>query len=69
MFISKAHLLEVFSIKLVFNLKSEASKTYLSYVWWLLELTNIHFQKLQQELEIYYREYQEFPVPMSRINC
>ena len=37
MFISKAHLLEVFFTKLVFNLKSEASQTYLSYVWWLLE--------------------------------
>ncbi len=37
MFISKAHLLEVFFTKLVFNLKSEASKTHLSYVWWLLE--------------------------------
>ena len=37
MFISKTHLLEVFFTKLVFNLKSEASKTYLSYVWWLLE--------------------------------
>ena len=37
MFISRAHLLGVFFTKLVFNLKSEASKTYLSYVWWLLE--------------------------------
>jgi len=37
MFISKAHLVEVFFTKLVFNLKSEASETYLSYVWWLLE--------------------------------
>lgn len=37
MFISKAHLIEVFFTKLVFNLKSEAAKTYLSYVWWLLE--------------------------------
>ena len=37
MFISKAHLVEVFFTKLVLNLKSEASQTYLSYVWWLLE--------------------------------
>jgi len=37
MFISKSHLLEVFFTKLFFNLKSEASKTYLSYAWWLLE--------------------------------
>jgi len=37
MFITKAHLIEVFFTKLVLNLKSEASKTYLSYVWWVLE--------------------------------
>ena len=37
MFISKAHLVEVFFAKLVLNLKSEASQTYLSYAWWLLE--------------------------------
>ena len=37
MFISKVHLVEVFFTKLLLNLKSEASKTYLSYVWWLLE--------------------------------
>lgn len=37
MFISKAHLIEVFLTKLVFNLKSEAAKTYLSYAWWVLE--------------------------------
>ncbi len=37
MFISKSHLVEVFFTKLVFNLKAEAAKTYLSYVWWLLE--------------------------------
>ena len=37
MFISKAHLVEVFFTKLVFNIKSEASQTYLSYVWWILE--------------------------------
>jgi len=37
MFITKTHLVEVFFAKLVFNLKSEASKTYLSYLWWLLE--------------------------------
>ena len=28
---------EVFITKLVFNLKSEASKTYLGYLWWLVE--------------------------------
>jgi len=37
MFISRTHLVEVLFTKLVFNLKSEAAKTYLSYVWWLLE--------------------------------
>jgi len=37
MFISRTHLVEVFLTKLIFNLKSEASKTYLSYAWWLLE--------------------------------
>ena len=37
MFISKTHLLEVFFTKLVLNLKSESSRTYLSYAWWLLE--------------------------------
>lgn len=37
MFISKAHLVEIFFTKLVFNLKSEAAKTYLSYIWWVLE--------------------------------
>ena len=37
MFISRAHLAEVLFTKLVFNLKAEAAKTYLSYVWWLLE--------------------------------
>lgn len=37
MFISKAHLVEVFFTKLALNLKSEAAKTYLSYAWWLLE--------------------------------
>ena len=37
MFISKAHLVDVFFTKLNLNIKSEASKTYLSSVWWLLE--------------------------------
>lgn len=37
MFISKTHLLEVFFTKLVFNLKSEASQTYLGFIWWILE--------------------------------
>lgn len=37
MFISRTHLVEVFFTKLIFNLKSEASQTYLSYAWWLLE--------------------------------
>ena len=30
-------LVQVFLVKLKFNLKSEASKTYLGYVWWVLE--------------------------------
>ena len=34
---TKRHMLEVFFTKLRFNLKSEAKKTYLSYIWWLLE--------------------------------
>ncbi|MFH1156194.1 MAG: ABC transporter permease [Pseudomonadota bacterium] len=34
---TRHHLLSVFTTKLIFNLKSEASKTYLSYLWWLLE--------------------------------
>ncbi len=37
MFISRVHLVEVFFTKLVFNLKSEASQTYLAYIWWILE--------------------------------
>jgi len=37
MFVSKAHVLEVFFTKLIFNLKSEASKTYLSFAWWVIE--------------------------------
>jgi lipopolysaccharide transport system permease protein len=37
MFISRAHLIEVLFTKLVLNLKAEAARTYLSYVWWLLE--------------------------------
>ena len=37
MFISKTHLVEVFFTKLTLNLKAEASKTYLGYLWWLLE--------------------------------
>jgi lipopolysaccharide transport system permease protein len=37
MFVSRAHVLEVFFTKLVLNLKSEASKTYLSFAWWLIE--------------------------------
>jgi len=37
MFISRRHLVDILFTKLVFNLKSEASKTYLSYVWWILE--------------------------------
>jgi lipopolysaccharide transport system permease protein len=37
MFVSRAHTIEVFFTKLALNLKSEASKTYLSYAWWLLE--------------------------------
>ena len=35
--LSSRHFREVFITKLVFNLKSEVSKTYLGYLWWLLE--------------------------------
>jgi lipopolysaccharide transport system permease protein len=31
------HLLEIFFTKLRFNLRSEVSRTYLGYAWWLLE--------------------------------
>ncbi len=34
---SKRHLVEIFITKLIFNLRSEASKTYLGYIWWILE--------------------------------
>ena len=34
---SRRQLVDVFLTKLKFNLKSEASKTYLGYVWWVLE--------------------------------
>lgn len=34
---SRRHLVDVFLTKLKFNLKSEASKTYLGYIWWVLE--------------------------------
>lgn len=37
MFVGKIHLLEIFFTKLRLNLKSEASTTYLSYAWWILE--------------------------------
>lgn len=37
MFISRTHIIEVFFTKLAYNLKAEAAKTYLSYIWWLLE--------------------------------
>jgi len=37
MFISKRHYVEVFLTKLQLNLHSEASKTYLGYLWWILE--------------------------------
>jgi lipopolysaccharide transport system permease protein len=37
MFVSRRHLVEVFFTKLALNLKSETSKTYLGYVWWVLE--------------------------------
>jgi lipopolysaccharide transport system permease protein len=35
--LSGRRLVQVFLTKLKFNLKSEASKTYLGYVWWVLE--------------------------------
>ena len=34
---SKRHLIEIFFTKLAFDLRSEASKTYLGYLWWVLE--------------------------------
>ncbi len=34
---SNRHLIEIFFTKLVFNLRSEASETYLGYIWWVLE--------------------------------
>jgi lipopolysaccharide transport system permease protein len=34
---SRMHLLEIFFTKLRFNLRSEVSRTYLGYAWWLLE--------------------------------
>lgn len=35
--INSRHFWQVFRTKLVFNLKSEVSKTYLGYLWWLIE--------------------------------
>jgi lipopolysaccharide transport system permease protein len=35
--LSGRQLVQVFLTKLKFNLKSEASKTYLGYIWWVLE--------------------------------
>lgn len=35
--ITSKHFWQVFFTKLAFNLKSEVSKTYLGYAWWLLE--------------------------------
>lgn len=37
MILSRKHFWEVFATKLAFNLKSEISKTYLGYLWWILE--------------------------------
>jgi lipopolysaccharide transport system permease protein len=37
MFITKRHYVEVFLTKLQLNLHAEASKTYLGYLWWILE--------------------------------
>ena len=34
---SWSHLVEVFLVKLRFNLRSEVSRTYLGYAWWVLE--------------------------------
>lgn len=34
---SWTHLVEVFLVKLRFNLRSEVSRTYLGYAWWVLE--------------------------------
>lgn len=37
MSLSNSHLVEVFLFKLIFNLRSEARKTYLNYLWWVIE--------------------------------
>lgn len=37
MFISRSHYVEVFLTKLQLNLHAEASRTYLGYLWWILE--------------------------------
>ena len=37
MLISKRHYVEVYLTKLQLNLHAEASKTYLGYIWWILE--------------------------------
>jgi lipopolysaccharide transport system permease protein len=37
MFYKPPHLMAVFLTKLRFNLKAEANKTYLNYLWWILE--------------------------------
>ena len=37
MIVSRNHFWEVFRVKLKFNLKSEVSRTYLGYLWWLME--------------------------------
>ena len=36
MIVSRKHFWEIFLTKLIFNLRSEVSKTYLGYLWWLL---------------------------------
>lgn len=37
MIVSKRHFWEIFLTKFIFNIKSEISKTYLGYLWWILE--------------------------------
>lgn len=37
MIVSNKHFWEIFLTKLIFNIKSEISKTYLGYLWWVLE--------------------------------
>ena len=37
LYVQNIQILELFFVKLYFNLKAEASRTYLRYLWWILE--------------------------------